>query len=499
MKKILNTRLWFVSGLFLILAVLTYTIWLYNQMERLAQEYSRISQEKYQILYHLKSAEKLVIDMETGIQGYMLTGDTRFLEPYTEAKKEIASHLEELFHLFPLGIKYQNHFQEIMQALEKWTALVAVPIIQSLPSAKDRANNTAILEQGKRIMDQIRDRFDLLETLVDITRQQDLKALLAFHRRLVWQVMVAMIGLWLLIAFMGYALYRQVRRVEKQNIELLEKEEKLRKAVRELYAASQMKSEFLANMSHELRTPLNAIIGFAQVLKGQYYGALNEKQSTYVNYILTSGQHLLSLINDVLDLSKIEAGKLELELSTFSLRKLLENSLIMVKEKAAKHNLKLSLEIEPDLPDITADERKLKQIMYNLLSNAVKFTPDGGSITIRARRFKEIGETAEKIEVSVADTGIGIAPEDQERIFEPFTQARMREESVEGNTPYVRQHEGTGLGLALVRRLVELHGGRVWVESPGLGRGSTFYFTLPVMTQGRGGTDEAQDSGSRGQ
>lgn len=362
MKKAFNTRLWFVSGLLLNLAVLAYTIWLYNQMARLAHEYSRISQEKYHILYHLKSAEKSVIDMETGIRGYMLTGDARFLEPYTEAKREITSHLENLSRFFPLDREYKNHFQEIYQALEKWATLVAQPAIESLPPENDRSHNKIILEQENKIVDQLRDKFDVLETAADITRQQELKGLLALHGRIVWEVMVAVIGLWLLIAFMGYALYRQVRRVEEQNIQLLEKEEKLKRAVHELYTASQMKSEFLANMSHELRTPLNAIIGFAQVLKGQYYGALNEKQSTYVNYILTSGQHLLSLINDVLDLSKIEAGRLELELSTFSLRKLLEDSLIMVKEKAARHNLKLSLEVEPDLPDITADKRKIKQI-----------------------------------------------------------------------------------------------------------------------------------------
>jgi signal transduction histidine kinase len=227
---------------------------------------------------------------------------------------------------------------------------------------------------------------------------------------------------------------------------------------RDLEAASRHKSEFLASMSHELRTPLNAIIGFSEVLKEEMFGPLNERQADYLNDILTSGRHLLSLINDILDLSKIEAGKMELELSTFMLPAVLENGLTMIRERAAGHSITLALDVDPEVGEITADERKVKQVVFNLLSNAVKFTPDGGSIDLAARCSNG------QVEVTVRDTGVGIAPEDHERVFEEFQQAGQR--------------EGSGLGLALTRSFVELHGGRIRVESA-LGEGSTFTFTLP--------------------
>jgi PAS domain S-box-containing protein len=232
-------------------------------------------------------------------------------------------------------------------------------------------------------------------------------------------------------------------------------------------AASQAKSDFLASMSHELRTPLNAIIGFSEVLQEQYFGELNEKQTGYVKDILESGKHLLSLINDILDLSKIEAGKEELELSQVSIEELLENSLVMIREKAMRHGIGLDLDISPEVEglEITADERKLRQTMFNLLSNAAKFTPDGGAITVEAK------QEGEELIISVADTGIGIAPEHQERVFEEFYQVRG---GMKDKTP------GTGLGLSLTRRFVEMHGGRLWVESEGEGKGSRFSFTLPI-------------------
>jgi signal transduction histidine kinase len=232
-------------------------------------------------------------------------------------------------------------------------------------------------------------------------------------------------------------------------------------------AANRAKSEFLSSMSHELRTPLNAIIGFSEVLQDQHFGALNEKQSRQINHILSSGRHLLSLINDILDLAKVESGKMELELSPVRIAELIESSLVMIKEKALKHHLQLQEDLAPELADLTipADERKLKQIMFNLLSNAAKFTPDGGEIKVVAMR--EAGDLV----VSVSDTGIGIAPEDQERIFGAFEQV---------DSSYTRQQEGTGLGLGLTRRMVELHGGRIWVESAGKDRGSSFSFTIPI-------------------
>ncbi len=217
----------------------------------------------------------------------------------------------------------------------------------------------------------------------------------------------------------------------------------------ELEIASQHKSEFLANMSHELRTPLNAIIGFSEVLSEKMFGELNERQEEYLNDILTSGQHLLSLINDILDLSKVEAGRMELELSEFSLPQSLENGLTMVKERAGRHGIALGLEVDPEIDVVEADERKLKQMVFNLLANAVKFTPDGGSVTLSARTI------GNDVHIAVTDTGIGIPEKDRELIFEEFRQST---EGHGGGRP-----EGTGLGLALTRSFAELH------EGPDLG------------------------------
>jgi signal transduction histidine kinase len=218
-------------------------------------------------------------------------------------------------------------------------------------------------------------------------------------------------------------------------------------------------------MSHELRTPLNAIIGFSQVLREGMFGDVNEKQSEYLDDILTSANHLLELINDVLDLSKVEAGQIELETAPFSLQAALERGVVTIRERAMEEGVHIELATHPGVEFVVGDERRVRQVIFNLLSNAVKFTPAGGSVDVSALQAN--GE----VRVEVADTGPGIAPEDQERIFEEFQQTEAG----------AAQREGTGLGLALSKRLVELHGGRIWVESE-LGEGSTFVFTLPVRS-----------------
>jgi signal transduction histidine kinase len=231
----------------------------------------------------------------------------------------------------------------------------------------------------------------------------------------------------------------------------------------ELEITSRHKSEFLANISHELRTPLNAIIGFSEVLQGCMFGELNAKQAEYLAYIHSSGVHLLSLINDILDLSKIEAGRMDLELSCFDLGAALQNGLTLIRERASLHGITLALELSPEIGNCVADQRKLKQVMLNLLSNAVKFTPQGGRISVRARCGNG------HVEVAVSDTGIGIAEKDQKIIFEAFRQI---------GTERLKKEEGTGLGLALAKKFVELHGGTISVQSE-VGKGSTFTFTLP--------------------
>jgi signal transduction histidine kinase len=238
--------------------------------------------------------------------------------------------------------------------------------------------------------------------------------------------------------------------------------DELQRLYQELETASRHKSDFLATMSHELRTPLNAIIGFAEVLREEISGELNEDQLADVKEVLTASEHLLLLVNDVLDLAKIEAGSMELELSEVAIPEVLHGAVSMYSERAARGGVELTLKTEPEQITISADGRRVRQIVFNLVSNAVKFTPRDGRIDVSARLDDD------EVEIAVADTGPGIAREELETIFEEFKQA------TDG-----KRAEGTGLGLPLSRKLVELHGGRLWVESEP-GHGSTFRFTLPV-------------------
>jgi signal transduction histidine kinase len=230
-------------------------------------------------------------------------------------------------------------------------------------------------------------------------------------------------------------------------------------------SANRNKSEFLANMSHELRTPLNAIIGFSDVLLQRMFGDLNPKQAEYVGDILSSGKHQLALINDILDLSKVEAGRMELQLSTFSLSDVVDAGLAMIREGAVRRGVTLAADVDPMIPPIEADERKVRQVLFNLLANAVKFTARGGSVDVDARAVDH------EVRVSVRDTGAGIAPEDQARIFEEFEQTKSGQ----------RAEDSTGLGLTLAKKFVLLHGGRIWVESEA-GKGSNFTFALPTRS-----------------
>jgi|GEM_PF-1745760 len=272
-------------------------------------------------------------------------------------------------------------------------------------------------------------------------------------------------------------------------------EEKLKEAKKVAEAANMAKSEFLAIMSHELRTPLNHIIGFTDLVVSQNFGDLNATQLDYLNDVLVSSRHLLALINDILDLSKVEAGQVDLQLADVEIRSLLENSLLLFREQAIRHNLTLTTRISDTPVTIKADERRLKQVLYNLLYNAVKFTPDGGGIELSGHQVtisdsppesmppaigKPTGEASENrtpgngkkaLEVAVTDTGIGLKIEDQARVFKTF-------EQVEGSAS--RNYEGTGLGLAVSKSLVELHGGTIRVESDGIGKGSRFIFTIPL-------------------
>lgn len=276
-----------------------------------------------------------------------------------------------------------------------------------------------------------------------------------------------------------YIRLKDVNEFTRFIIERKRVEDQLKRDKDDAEYKNRVKSDFLASMSHELRTPLNHIIGFTELLIDKHFGGLNNAQEECLNDILDSSHHLLALINDILDLSKVEAGKMDLSLAEIHLDTFLENCTLIIKDQAYKHNINVSVN-KKNLPEtLTADERKLKQIMYNLLSNAMKFTPDGGSICINCRKISDpyIKVNAQTrlisgnfIKLSVQDTGIGLEPSDMKLIFNPFDQV---------DNALTQRHNGTGLGLSLTKRLVELHGGEIWVESQGKDKGSTFHFILP--------------------
>ena len=288
-----------------------------------------------------------------------------------------------------------------------------------------------------------------LDQRIDVSSRDELGALAQEFNRMAARLAASYAGL--------------EQQVDERTRELADALAQLDAKSRQLEASSHHKSAFLANMSHELRTPLNAINGFSQALRKELFGSINPKQAEYLDDILVSARHLLSVIDDVLDLSKVEAGQIELDLAPFSLPEVLERGVVIVSERASTDGVRLALSTDQEIGTITGDRRRITQVIFNLLSNAVKFAPSGSTVDVAAARH------GDAVEISVTDRGPGIAPQDQSRIFEEFQQAAAGKE----------QREGTGLGLALSKRLVELHGGRVWVDSEP-GKGSTFRFLLPA-------------------
>ncbi len=273
---------------------------------------------------------------------------------------------------------------------------------------------------------------------------------------------ISIIKGWLYVLVTSLLLYWLIRRYAISRKKALEAE--IAREAAE--AANKAKSDFLAGMSHELRTPLNSIIGFSEIMRDGLAGQVSGRQREFVDHIHESGTHLLSLINDVLDLSKIEAGKMELNPEELPVGELIENSLSLFKEKALKQNLRITTEMEEGVVAVYADRRLLKQVLFNLIGNAIKFTPDGGSIHLNVRKADH-----NSLEFSVADTGIGISQEDRDKLFQPFRQL---------DNSYNRKYAGTGLGLSICRKIIDLHGGRIWFESEP-GKGSRFIFVIPFL------------------
>jgi len=441
----------------------------------------------------------LLVEADADLRIGILTGYPDFLEAHDETVRQIPDAVARLQELVKDDPPQAATARQVSEKISHKLALMATITERARSQAADRARGRGLLAKNNLLTIAIQqDMVTFVQQALASTeaRQQELER---SKQRFQWllglgTISVVLLSLGIFFVFMGgirgrlKTLTANIQRLAArqplaQSIPghdefarldhafhdmagAVAEASKLEHEAKEIAeTANRAKSEFLANMSHELRTPLNAVIGFSEVLKDESFGPMNEKQKEYITDVLESGKHLLSLINDILDLSKIEAGKMEIRTGEVDLRALLKNSLTIIKEQALARGIELSLNASDTLGTIQADDRKVKQIVFNLLSNASKFTPDGGKIGIEASR------TDARVLISVWDTGIGIEEKDRQKVFEEFRQI---------DSALSRKYAGTGLGLSLAKRFVELHGGQMWFESAGKNQGTRFSFTLPV-------------------
>jgi signal transduction histidine kinase len=396
--------------------------------------------------------------------------DPRYVAAWTERADRITEDLQRLAPHMQSEPEIKR-LGAAREAFEKYRATVVEE--HSLLRRRNRERTLRLSNtRARALAEEVEENLDGLMEAIH-TRMLSAQAEAGRLEARTWTgVLIALgaaVGLALLVALENARLYAEAQRYIRQ---LLEQSRQLLGAKVAAEQASRAKSEFLAAMSHELRTPLNAVIGFSQLLANKTYGELNDRQLQYLTTILSGGRHLRRLVDDVLDLAKVDAGHLTLDLTTVAVADELREVVSVVESLAREKNITVTTEVKDVLPAVNADRQRIQQVIYNLLSNAIKFTEPGGfvKVTLDVADRTAPGEGA--LRIAVADTGIGIKPEDQARIFQAFEQV---------DSSYARDQGGTGLGLALTRKLVELHGGTISVASEGVkGRGSVLTVRLPI-------------------